>query len=1062
MGRLALLSLVVVVTRYTDAVKFTENDEEITVPSRLKYRQETLHSHVREWIDGPDGRVYQFHAGEQSWLHAREFCLSQNSDLVIIRDKEQLDWLLSHYAPTYTRFNERYMQIGLLMPDGPNRDWVYLDGSPYNQSVVPWMSGEPFDHSLDGRERCGILRVHARLLDDIDCEAAPSPNVRMRFICEREQNVHKEQQKSQNFIWSKLEKLLEFFGFTNGTTPSTKPQNSTESSEDYEDEVKRLNISSSEAEKLKNIEVDRETSSEEQKAVEAALSVLNKVSKPGEKADSMPEEEEEETSRPGSQEDRPPSSTELLSGPKISTQAKIFIEATPITEATNTATPEAGNTTEAVTEGVTVNPEDTTPSTDTSSVAAQETTVTAEETNTTEDEATVTANEATVTADETNAKAEEATKTAKEATVTTEASTVTNEATSVETSSADTTADVTTVATSGEVARVHAAPLKEISEIEGSGTGVERAEIEQHDESANVTEIDPEKLEKKIREDIETVTAMETDFDEDANRNLPSTDIKPPEEECDEEASGENSTTPIPNEEIIRNSIDTEDVDDLSQKPKIPAEKEAHIQDFLITLRTFLSRAEHSDLRKLLDQHPEKTLLEKMKLAIKAANEREFERMKELALMKKHGVDISHVPEPKLMGESEREELYKKISRVVMVEAEKKDDETITQPSAVRTTTQESHREKKSQAKGVVIKKASDDSAADKETLKGKKNKNGKLKDAGSVIDEDNEKKQPKKNKEEKQKEKNKNKEENPTPEEKSEEGKPKKNEEKKAEEKAEKEAEQEKKEVEESKIDEMEESAKRKKAGRGKNLVSNDEESDGDLTKKEDSTTKAKKDSTTEATTTAGKNKNTVKTESVTAESKGEVKDVRPEAEDDDNSFDSEHVDKSNLDDSFDSDQVDRDDELTRPTGEEVEEEVSTVKIPPPKEEEVGTEKTPSALRKEKRRQERLKKMKENKQKKGKPGKATTKSTSEDSNYDKANVSDDDDDDDSDEVPAFPTLPTLPTLPPLGQTLTAQTLPTLPPLTPPPGFDNLLQTFSENWRKIFPDAKIPTFKADE
>ena len=110
---------------------------------------------------------------------------------------------------------------------------------------------------------------------------------------------------------------------------------------------------------------------------------------------------------------------------------------------------------------------------------------------------------------------------------------------------------------------------------------------------------------------------MEKDFDEEANKSLvgcffqvlrkenkifflkfqPSTDIKPPEEECDEDASGEMSSTPIPNEEVLRNSIDTEDVDDLSQKPKIPAEKEAHIQDFLTTLRTFLSRAEHSDLR---------------------------------------------------------------------------------------------------------------------------------------------------------------------------------------------------------------------------------------------------------------------------------------------------------------------------------------------------------------------------------------------------------------------------------------------------------------------------------
>ncbi|KIH50138.1 hypothetical protein ANCDUO_19786, partial [Ancylostoma duodenale] len=208
------------------------------------------------------------------------------------------------------------------------------------------------------------------------------------------------------------------------------------------------------------------------------------------------------------------------------------------------------------------------------------------------------------------------------------------------------------------IVRARAAPLKEIAEAEASGAEVEKSQIE--DSSKLRHEIDPEKLEKiittmekmienlekvhvkeKDKEDAQTMSAMEKDFDEEANKKLPSTDIKPPEEDCDEEASGEKATSLSPTEEIINNTVDTEDVDDLSQKPKIPAEKEAHIQDFLNTLRTFLSRAEHSDLRKLLDEHPEKTLLEKMKLAIKAANEREFERLKELELMKKHGVDIS-------------------------------------------------------------------------------------------------------------------------------------------------------------------------------------------------------------------------------------------------------------------------------------------------------------------------------------------------------------------------------------------------------------------------------------
>ncbi|VDM81417.1 unnamed protein product, partial [Strongylus vulgaris] len=533
------------------------------------------------------------------------------------------------------------------------------------------MSGEPFDHSSDGRERCGILRVHARVLDDIDCEAAPNSNIHMRFICEREQNVHKEQQKSQNFIWSKLERLLEYFGFTNTSSPDPKPEKHANASEDYIDEVKHLKISSKEKEELKNIKIDHDNSSEEQQAVESALKILNKVNKPGESVVStIPDAEEEETSRPGSQEDRPNSSNELLSG----TNLKHL------------------------------------PCPTTSSIQAKGTSAEAtSQPDATEAARTTIVEVGTITAEASASVVEETT-------VTTEASTVTTEPVGAETTITER-AEASTVKIPQEIPRARAAPLKEISEAdEGSGAEVERTEIEAHDESSNIPrEIDPEKLEKvistmekmienleklqvvepkkeetrkeekeekkeekegkekikqvkkdgdkkkeglkkkgkakeslvrinekKVKEDAETVTAMEGDFDEETNKNLPSTDIKPPEEECDEEASGEIAKILTPNEEVIRNAIDTEDVDDLSQKPKIPAEKEAHIQDFLATLRTFLSRAEHSDLRKLLDEHPEKTLLEKMKLAIKAANEREFERMKELELMKKHGVDISH------------------------------------------------------------------------------------------------------------------------------------------------------------------------------------------------------------------------------------------------------------------------------------------------------------------------------------------------------------------------------------------------------------------------------------
>ncbi|VDL80410.1 unnamed protein product, partial [Nippostrongylus brasiliensis] len=441
-------------------------------PSEAANHYTTTH-HSKEWIAAPNGFLYQFHSGEQSWLAAREFCLSQNSDLVILRDKEQIDWLLTHYAPTYARFNERYMQVGLMIPDGPNRDWMYLDGSKYNQSVIlssinqisfsSWMSGEPFDHTTDGLERCALLRVHARLLDDVDCEASARNSAPVRFVCERTAEGHKKQQLSENFLWRKLEQLLEFFGI-GGQSSKPKSANGTDSDEDedYEDEVTRLNMSSSERSAITKIRF--ETSSEEEKQV---LAVLKKLGLPG--STQNPEEVTNDN--------------DMLV--KASTEPKEY-----------TTTPLLSTT-------------DSDQSKEASTTAEEKSTVaeTVETTTTTEAETAATSVESTTSAAETTQ------------------ATITNDVSTMEVD------NKIEKRTSGEKKdpspKLHSVPLREIGEREGSGADVERARIEkdpskvQHspeepstvqqvpedpakvqqvteDPSKGQQELDPEKLEKII------------------------------------------------------------------------------------------------------------------------------------------------------------------------------------------------------------------------------------------------------------------------------------------------------------------------------------------------------------------------------------------------------------------------------------------------------------------------------------------------------------------------------------------------------------------------------------
>lgn len=52
-----------------------------------------------------------------------------------------------------------------------------------------WSSGEPFDHS-SGKERCGLLNVNSRTLDDVDCELGGTPTRFYRFVCERTMEQH--------------------------------------------------------------------------------------------------------------------------------------------------------------------------------------------------------------------------------------------------------------------------------------------------------------------------------------------------------------------------------------------------------------------------------------------------------------------------------------------------------------------------------------------------------------------------------------------------------------------------------------------------------------------------------------------------------------------------------------------------------------------------------------------------------------------------------------------------------------------------------------------------------
>uniref|UniRef100_A0A7E4URY8 C-type lectin domain-containing protein n=1 Tax=Panagrellus redivivus TaxID=6233 RepID=A0A7E4URY8_PANRE len=235
------------------AVAFTaasviDSAELLPVPNEYKFHARPAHGISdpgSPWITGPKNNKYQFHIGRQSWLAAREHCLAQNSDLVVIQDAEELNWVLSHYAPALPHFIERLIQVGLYIDSHDGiREWHWTNHKSLNTSALAWISGEPFDHA-NGHERCAVLRVNAAALDDVDCDLPGSETKMYRFICQRSHEAHVKHEEVNNPLWKKLQDILDFFGISRPTGDNNSSENKTrpgEDEEDYWEMVKKENI----------------------------------------------------------------------------------------------------------------------------------------------------------------------------------------------------------------------------------------------------------------------------------------------------------------------------------------------------------------------------------------------------------------------------------------------------------------------------------------------------------------------------------------------------------------------------------------------------------------------------------------------------------------------------------------------------------------------------------------------------------------------------------------------------------------------------------------------------
>lgn len=130
------------------------------------------------------------------------------------------------------------------------------------------MHGEPFDHA-GGRERCAILNVNKKTIEDVDCDLSGNAFNFYRFICERTHLHHLKHEELNNPLWKKLEDILVFFGISQSSSGTANNETSLTASdvqledEDYLDNIKLKKTNASRAE---------EGSGEEPKSIEQQIS----------------------------------------------------------------------------------------------------------------------------------------------------------------------------------------------------------------------------------------------------------------------------------------------------------------------------------------------------------------------------------------------------------------------------------------------------------------------------------------------------------------------------------------------------------------------------------------------------------------------------------------------------------------------------------------------------------------------------------------------------------------------------------------------------------------------
>ncbi|XP_024866377.1 C-type lectin domain family 4 member E isoform X3 [Kryptolebias marmoratus] len=130
------------------------------------------------------GKCYYFNTNRTSWSDSRASCRDLGGDLVKIDSREEQEFLVRKLRGLMEDFEDKFW-IGLTDSETEGR-WLWADGSPLNESLSFWNTGEPNDVKTDNSEGEDCVGLDMRGRDgDLKTWNDQSCDIGYRGICEK-------------------------------------------------------------------------------------------------------------------------------------------------------------------------------------------------------------------------------------------------------------------------------------------------------------------------------------------------------------------------------------------------------------------------------------------------------------------------------------------------------------------------------------------------------------------------------------------------------------------------------------------------------------------------------------------------------------------------------------------------------------------------------------------------------------------------------------------------------------------------------------------------------------